>query len=224
MPSQYDVEFYKVFPLVDDYHDCVDVNQIDFKRHLKPAIALNKKVSMQDDGRPLIAEYFNGSTLIAKIYFYFILDSNSFMTRRTEDLVYIKNDDTEGLVIRIKDKTYDFSNPMDAARMLEERSQGRKTIIEQIKATTLAVLSAANPTLSTEQVIGIGLPFWDEQDIALQHFIGLGTTELLDNVTAIDLATTPHDWLNEEVSAGVTLKDYMIDKLTYTSATNHPEA
>lgn len=224
MPSPLDVEFFKVFDLVDDYHYGVDVNQIDFKRHLQLNIALNKALTMSADGRPLYAEYFYGSTLIAKIYFYFIIDTNGLMTRRTEELHYIKTDDSESDAIRIKDKTYNFANPTDFSLVIAERQEGRSNIINEIKAVLLLTLSAANPTFTIEEVVALGVVFFFEQDSNIYLFVDLGTSDFKDALAAIDLVTTEHDWLNIEVQSSYNLRDFMVDKLTYTSVSNHPDA
>lgn len=224
MPSEYDVSNYKILPHVNDDNDDVLINQVDFKRDLQSDVALNKKLTRSVDGRPKVAEYFYNDVLMAKIYFYFILDATGLITRRTEHLHYIKNDDSENSPITIKDKTYNFADPTDFAFVIKERQMGREAIIDEIKAVLLLTLSAANPTYTVEQVVGLGVPFFDEMDVAIKHFIDLGMPDFKDALLAIDLLTTDHDWLNIEVASDVDLRDYMVSKLTYTAVSNHPDA
>lgn len=204
-------------------------NSVDFKRHLKPPNALNKKVVRGVDGRPEKAEYFirdseGVETLACTINFYFILDANGLMSRRSEHLSYeLKAGGKTGPAV-IKDKFYDLATPSDMAIVINERKQGRNAIIDEIKAVLLGTLSAANPSFTTEQVLALGVPFWDEQEENVQHFTELGTSDFKDSVAAIDLGTTAHDWLNEEVQPGLNLRDYLVAKLTYTATSNHPDA
>ena len=224
MPNPFDVSNYKVLSLVNEDNDDVHINQVDFKRDLKSDVALQKELTRSADGRPLYAEYFHDGVLIAKIYFYFILDASGLITRRSEYLHYIKNDNSENSPIIIKDKTYNFASATDFSFVIKERQEGRQAIIDEIKAVLLLTLSNANPTFTVEQVIALGIPFFDEQDNNIKHFVELGTSEFKDALVAIDLVTTAHDWLNEEVAPSLNLRDYMVAKLTYTSASNHPDA
>ena len=224
MPSPLDVSFYRVSYLVNEDNSDVEINQVDFKRDLQSDVALNKKLTRNVDGRPLVAEYFYGVDLIAKIYFYFILSSSGLIVRRTEHLHYIKNDATESPPITIKDKSYSFADPTDFAFVIKERQMGRGAIIDEIKAVLLLVLSAANPQSTVEEVVGMGVAFFDEMDTNIKHFIDLGLSDFKDALLAIDLTATDHEWLNVEVAQSVDLRDYMVSKLTYTAESNHPDA
>jgi hypothetical protein len=198
-------------------------NSVDFKRHLKPEIALNKKVTRREDGRPDKAEYF--FDVAATINFYFIIDSDSgLVQRRTEELVYKKLDNTDSPKARIKDKIYDLNNSYDAAKVLEERRHGRALILDEIKATLLGVLSLANPNLTSTQVIGLGVQFFHDKEVLVNDFINLGTEDFKNDLANINLGTTTYTWLLVEISAGVNLRDYIVSRLTYTAETNHPEA
>jgi hypothetical protein len=203
-------------------------NSVDFKRHLVPSAALNKKVTKMADGRPEKAEYFldeNGQkVLMATIFFYFILDVNGLVSRRSEHLQYEKKQGGKTQAAVIKDKNYDFSNPFDAATVLGERQDGRSSIIAEIKATLLGVLSVANPNLSVLQIVSLGILFFDEKDDLIKHFIELGTEEFKTDLENINLNTTTYTWLLLEVAPSFNLRDYMVSKLTYTAESNHPDA
>jgi len=216
MTSEYDLDDYKISSLVDNMYNDFPCNMIDFKRHLQPDKALNKKITMGAEGRPIKSEYFNGSDKVAIIYFTFQEDANSgLVTDRKEELVYIKNDDTEGPRILIKHKIYDLTTVGDGVLAMEERVMGRTTIINEMKATILAILQTNNPTFTTIQCIGLVKPFWDENDQELRDFIDLGTSGFKDAVVAVDLNTTSYTWLSYLAAPGVTTKDYIIGKLTY---------
>lgn len=216
--------------VLDDRFRGYHFNSVDFKRHLVPEVALNKKVTRREDGRPEKAEYFikdgvNGDTLVATIYFYFDIDGGSgLLNRRSEHLVYKKKDGSNAPAAVIKDKFYDMQNQYDAAKMLEERRYGRELVIDEIKATLLGVLSAANPSLTTGQVIGLGVQFFNDKDNLIKNFIDLGTDEFKNDLAAIDLSVTTYTWILTEVSPGINLRDYMVNRLTYTATSNHPEA
>lgn len=204
-------------------------NSVDFKRHLVPEIALNKSVTRREDGRPEKAEYFikkeGGDVLVATINFYFVIDVDSgLISRRSEHLTYEKKSGGKTSEAVIKDKFYDMVNPYDAAKILEERRLARSLIIDEIKATLLGVLSLANPNLSTAQVIGLGVTFFNDKEDFINNFIELGTEDFKNDLININLSVTAYTWLLTEISAGVNLRDYMVSRLTYTATSNHPEA
>ena len=66
-----------------------------------------------------------------------------------------------------------------------------------------------------EQVTGTITPFWDEFKIMREKFYDLGDDAWRDAVTVIDLGTTPHTWLSTQVSATETIKDEIVNRLTY---------
>lgn len=206
-------------------------NAVDFKRHLKPPNALDKRTYKRTDGRPEKAEYFivrddETEVLVATVYFYFIINPEGVVTRRTEHLKYKRKNGNETDPIVIKNKVYNLLNKEDFTLAIEESEKGRKHIISEIKGVLLGRLTEENPTLTPKQVKALGKPFFNEQKTNIENFIELADEDFRDAVLAIDLNTTPHDWLSVEVvpSSGVTLKDYMVATLTYSAISNHPDA
>ena len=82
---------YRIVYLINKQFQKLPLENIDFKRHMLPNIALNKKVTMLPNGRPDKAEYYNGTDLVAEIRFEFI-DSSGLMIDRKEYLYYVKQD------------------------------------------------------------------------------------------------------------------------------------
>jgi len=212
--SEFDLDDYKIQDYVDDNFDDLPCNLVDFKRHLRADIALNKKSNMIANGRPEYAEYYQGEELIAKIYFEFVTTPSNLMLSRTEKLTYIKRDGSEGPLITIKHKEYDHSNLLDGSAVMFEREMARKSIMESIKAFLGGVLQQAL-TKTLPEVVLIIKPFWDEYAVHREDFVELGDHSFKDDVAAIDLATTPHTWLAIPIAEGVTVQDYIVNSLTY---------
>ena len=226
-------------PLLDVKFRKLNYNSIDFKRHLLPTVALNKKVLKRTDGAPHKSEYYvkgvhlntdknstyldDEDVLVAEIEFGYILgEDDKLQRRRTEYLRYRRADKWTGDII-IKDKVFDLSDLNDFAIVIEEREQGRKSLISEIKSMLLGVLSATNPTLSTKEVIALGLPFFVFYKDAINAFTEMGDDTFRDALTATDLGTTPYSWLGVPIAPSVTLRDYMVAKLTYEAETDHPD-
>lgn len=225
-PTGEDLE---IEPILEERFKKRHFNAVDFKRHLKPPNALNKKTEMETDGRPKKAKYYRRNedeteTLVATIDYLFSLDSNTgLVKRRTEQLKYKKKNGNYTPAATIKDKFYDLTDMNELSVVIEERRQGRKFLTSEIKAMLLTVLSLANPTFSTAQVVGIGKVFFTEFKQVIDDFEQMGDESFKDDVAAINIAND-YTWLAIEIGPGVSLQDYIVDKLTYTAVSNHPEA
>lgn len=227
MSSSLDINNFRVSGLIHEAYDDVLINMVDFKRHLKPEIALNKKTYKHPDGRPNHSKYYYGDLLIAQINYYFVIDDNNMISRRTEYLHYIDLNGELGPAIIIKDKYIDLTLPADAELAVLEREKSRHSMLASIKAVLLAVIQQYNPNLSSGECIEMGIPFWDDYLTEITHFEQLGTEEFKDALQALTLPSISYPWLSYEIdpinTPGVTLRDYMVSKLTYISTSNHPD-
>lgn len=221
MSSEWDTDNFKIKDLVDANFDDLPANLVDFKRHLKPEVALEKSVVMRPDGRPDKSLYYYNEVLIAIIHFYFIVDMHGLLSRRTEHLHYIKTDEAEGPAVTIKDKTY---NPDDIKFVIAEKEQARKGIVQDMEATILGVLTLAFPELTSEQVVEIGVTFSHALQQQRDDFVIYGLPYFKEAVAALDPADPGFEWLAVPLPGVGTLQDYIVGKLTYASTSNHPDA
>ena len=209
---------YKISPYVDVNFTDSRIHLVDFKRHLKADVALTKKTYRLPNGRPDKNEYYYNSVLMAKIYFIFETNENNLLTRRTEKLVYIKNDDTDGTEIIIKDKIYDITDVSDASLVVQERVIARTYIVDSLNIFILGVLGQYHPDKTQNELIMMVLPYWNDCESDRLLFIDLGLPNWKDSLGVIDLTNLPSDraWLGYVIDGnGTTVRDYAYNVLNY---------
>lgn len=229
MSSKFDLELYKIHDLADSMYDDLYANNFDFTKHLKPLMALNKKVEKRPDGRPIYTRHYLGDELYAKVTFMFIVNpTNSLVTERCVVLNYALKEAGPneeilfGPDIVIKHKIYDMKNTSDIQEVVHELESARIAVLSEIKGFCLGVISALQPEKSVGEIKVEVAPFWDETDLQRQHFIELGTP---DFKAAIAMGSPEaHPWLGLMFTAeGHTLQQYMLSVLTYDSTSSFPE-
>ncbi len=211
---------YRIDEHVEPTFDTHPINCIDFTLHLKPDIALNKVVTMLDNGRPGESKYYIGTELMAKICFEFV-DYNSLMVDKKLKLYYVKKDlgesgeDLFSQPVLIKHKIYDLTDAKDGSASVQERVDARGEIVSALKAHLSGVLMQSL-TLSMTEVIALITPFWHECELQRTDFIEFGSSSWKDYLDAIDLATTTYTFLSQPVdSLGNKMRDYMGAKLDF---------
>lgn len=211
----YNVRDYKINSIISPEYEGFDIQTIDFKRHLQPSIALEKVIEKGSNGRPIKAEYFYSGAKYAEIQFTFTTDTDNLLLTRKESLYYVLPDDSLGLEIVIKNKTYDHSIAGDGEIVVKERIQTRQAIVDSSKLTVVDTLEN-NLSYSMAQVLAEIKPFWDDYQQERWDFIELGASDWKDAVAAIDLGTTSYTWLNEVIpNTSTNLRDYIVSQLSY---------
>jgi len=209
---------YKISPYVDVNFTDDRIHLVDFKRHLQADVALVKKNHREANGRPTYNEYFYNDELMAKITFTFISNENNLLTQRSETLQYVKNDDSFGTEIVIKNKFYNLSDPSDAALVTQERICARTYIVDALNIFILGVLMNYHPDKTQNDVIEMMLMYWEECEISRKRFIDLGLPSWKNEIEAIDINDLPADctWFAYVINGeGTTVKDYAYNTLNY---------
>lgn len=215
----------KIYDLIDDQFKNYHESKIDFTKHLKPNIVLNKKVTMLKNGRPQKAEYFYNNEKICQIVFEFITDVYNFISERKEKLSYVKNNEELSAEYIIKHKIYDMNNFFDKSEVVEERAEGREYIMKEIKSVlsdTLAlyyyILPAPEFKKTPQQIWSIAGTFWTEYSSDIDSWFNTATDAFKTKVQN----ETNFEFLNFmvpiEISKEQTIKsirNYIIDRITY---------
>jgi hypothetical protein len=188
-------------------------SKIDFRRHLLPNVYFQKNVTMSPNGRPQKAMYYYEGVLIAEIEFTFQVNAFNFMTRRIEKLSYYKGSGEKSEQWLIADDIYDSNNPYHLGEMMKERSGARALILEGIKAFLNGVLAAYYvPQGKTyPEILGIAGDFWGVYSNDIDSWINVGSPKFTNNITTDTVFT----FLNVQISAGVTVRQYILDKVSY---------
>jgi len=216
MSSEWDVDNYKIMSLIDASMDDVMVNMLNFKTDLRPDIALEKSVFMQDDGRPFYKELKYQDVPYAIVNTFYKVDELGLLERKIKYLHYIKNDGTLSPAIVISDKRYGLG---DTPLVIDEKKQARHNILSKIKSDILLGLIWANPTLPHDDIIGMGVTFAHDTDQFQRDFEDYGYPFFREFVEAIDTTDPGYEWMETPVSSEENMKDYIVNSLTYTSAT-----
>ena len=116
-----------------------NISKIDFTMHLKDGVLLIKKVDMLANGRPSVAKYYwpsvSDNNLMCAIDFEFTDNAMKFMIDRKEKLKYYRQDGSFEGPFTIHQRSYDFTNIKEATESIQERTQARKNIIDENKAS-----------------------------------------------------------------------------------------
>jgi lysozyme family protein len=189
-------------------------SKIDFTKHLKNGVFLEKReVQMLKNGRPVKSIYYYGQQKVAEILFEFESDELNFMTRRTEKLGYFSKDGDIHEHWTISDEFFSGSNTYQHSKRLQERTAARQLIVDSLRADIdkfLTISAQQNPTMSSALSAMINA-FWVEYNPHLSAFINSGGTYLRTKFAT----DTTYPFLNSLVAPGVSVKAYIVDKLTY---------
>jgi hypothetical protein len=226
---------YRIIDLINGDFVTYPIENIDFVRHVKSGISLEKKVKMLNNGRPEKALYYYESELIAEIQFVFTTTPENLMIKREEVLYYYRKNDTKSNPILIKSKTFDLTDPYEGAKVLKERIDARVIIVENLKAFLSGVIMQATGQ-SLVPVINMIKPFWDECKTIREDFIELGVHDWKSYLLNIDISTTPYTFLAIPISQPaapiydedgevinqadvdkplITVRDYLVNKINY---------
>lgn len=188
-------------------------SKIDFRRHLLPGIYLQKNVIMLPNGRPQKAVYSYAGEPIAEIEFTFEVNAFNFMTRRVEKLSYYKMSGEISDQWLIADDYFDANNPYHLQEMMKERSTSRALILEEVKAFLNGVLAQFYiPQGKTyPEILGIAGDFWGAYSNDIDSWINVGSPKFSLNLTA----DTDFLFLDAEASPGVTVRQYVLNKISY---------
>lgn len=188
--------------------------KIDFTQHLKSGVNLEKRdVVMTKSGRPTLVRYYYQDVKIAELTFDFEVDGLNFMTRKIIRLGYFSIDDQVHDKYIIEDRKYNGTIAYQHQQQLEERTIGRQYIIDSLRADIDRMLTTAisqNPTASGVLSAMIN-SFWVEYNPHLSAFINAGGTYLRSKFAT----DKTYPFLNSPVAPGITVRMYIMDKLTY---------
>lgn len=131
---------YRILNQVNMCFRNLPIENVDFKRHTKANIALDKSErKFNSNGRPDYFIYTLDGVNYAKRLVEIVSNSETnFMEKRTEKLAYYREDDSLGNYFIIKDKNYILGKDTDL--IMEERILSRKKIINDVKGLVVGAL------------------------------------------------------------------------------------
>lgn len=190
-----------------------NLSKIDFRKHLKRDIYLEKDVSMSLDGRPSIAIYTHNGQNVAKIRFQFSFDAYYFLSERKEFLSYYYSDGTLSEEIAISSEAYNaLTSPYHMKKSQEERIMSRENIIQMLKGKIqIFILQAAAATsLETMMpIINSVSAFFKKYDSSYRTWLEAGAGDFIQVITDdVEFA-----FLDATVAPDITIRMYVIASL-----------
>ena len=203
----------RVIDYVSDNFLNLHPSKIDFRRHLKENIYLQKSVTTLPNGRPVFSNYTYEGVLIAEIEFIFEVNQFNFMTRRTEKLSYYKRNGEKSEQWIIADDSYNANDPYHLREMMKERSEARSMIIEEIKAMSNGVLASyyIPQGKSYGEILVIAGDFWGKYSTSINAWINVGSPKFSQEISV----DSEFPFLDVLISPTVTARQYILSKLTY---------
>ena len=206
-------EVLRVMNLVEESFVNLHPSKVDFRRHLKPNVYLQKNTIMLPNGRPDKALYSFEGEDVAEIKFSFQVDNFNFMTRRTETLFYFKKNGQKSEGWIISDELFDRSKPSHLRAIMEERTQARSQIFAEIKAFLNGFLASYYvPQGKTyEDILVIAGSFWVKYSAAIDAWINVASPQFKSEL----LADNEFGFLTLQVDAENDVRSWILEKLTY---------
>lgn len=209
----------RIFDLVHNDFRFNDPSKIDFTIHLKNGVLLKKETEMIKNGRPLIARYYHPTTndMVAEIKFVFIDNAYKFMAQREEWLGYYNHAGIITEYYLIHKRTYDFTKLDQATESMQERVTARNTIIQGLKIVINSFLvqyhvaQGNSVSTSAAKAIVTGGTFFNNYRNNISDFIEVASGSFKTNV----LADTTFPWLDNPIAPGVSVRAYIVDRITY---------
>jgi hypothetical protein len=215
-------DVFRIYDLVDPRFVDLAPHLIDFRRHLKEGLSLQKDVVFAKNKRPLYANYTyvygeNPPIFVARLRWTFEDNAQGLMTRRVEEISYVQNGegDVLGPYFTKLDQSFNIvASEYHRAQVLQERVQARQAILEDVKLVVMNVLTTAMPDAPIQDVYNVGGAFWREHSNALDSFVQVSDQTFRDvELPAASSVTYP--WLEAEIAPSITLRAWIIDRLTY---------
>lgn len=188
-------------------------SKIDFRRHLKPEVTLNKKPYYLANGREDKTIYTHQGVPIAVIAIEYETNLMNFITRRKKKLGYYNNAGEIEEYFLLEDQVYDLNDPVFQAEAVRERTDGRGFIMDQIRGFINGILAQKYIPMGKtyQEILDIAGQFWQEYSVDIDDWIKTGSSNLKNKITT----DTQFDFLEYAFQGPLTVRTYIISKLSY---------
>ena len=205
----------RISSIIDDSFSTLPIDKIDFRRHLKEGIYLNKVVVMLKNGRPSYCTYEYDGTTYVRIRFEFTHNSFNLVTNKKTWLgFYNANGDVLHEYI-LTDETTDLSTLYGLQKAVNERYQARSYIFDEIKSYVNAVILQVytQQGKSYEEVLAAGGNFWKDYSTEISSWCHIGGTSIISDKISTE---TKYEFLDLPSGySDMTLREWIINRITY---------
>lgn len=200
--------------IVDSRFSDLPPSKIDFRRHLQEGVYLDKTVTMAKNGRPVHCEYsYNGTTYV-RVRFEFTTNAYNLLINKKTYLGYYNVIGTITTEYLLTDESNDISAIYGLQKAVSERYKARQYIFDEIKSFVNAVVLQAYLGIGKthSEVLADGAAFWREYSTTIDSWCHIGDSAIIIDKLNADTNTI---FLGIECAPGITLKDWIVDRLTY---------
>lgn len=204
----------RINSIIDDSFTYLRPEKLDFRRHLKNGVYLNKIVTMLDNGRPDYCLYDYEGELYARVRFEFEVNPYNLLVSKKSYLGYHNlNGDITVEYILTEEKN-DLNSLYGLQKAVKERYSARKYIFDEIKSyVNVILLMNFSSTMTYEEILMQGSLFWRDYSTAIDSWCNIGGTSIMTDKLNAD---TVYAFLDLPVNAqGVTLRQWIIHRITY---------
>lgn len=200
--------------IIDSRFSDLPPSKIDFRRHLQDGVYLNKRVTMSKNGRPVDCIYHYDGIDYAKVRFEFTTNPFNLLINKKTYLGYYN---ALGIITQeylLTDESNDISELYGLQKAVTERYKARQYIFDEIKSFVNAVVLQAYMSIGRtyQEVLTDGSAFWKEYSSTIDSWCHIGDSQIIINKITADTTTA---FLDTEYTSGVTLRAWIIDRLTY---------
>lgn len=205
----------RITSTIDDNFINLPADKIDFRRHLKQGIYLNKIVTMLKNGRPNYCIYEANEVEYARIRFEFVTNVFNLVENKKSYLGFFDSNGNISQEYLLTDEINDLGTIYGLQKAVKERYKAREYIFDEIKsyinAVILQVYTQQGKTY--EEVLTDGGNFWRDYSPEISSWCHIGgASTITDKLNA----ETNYDFLDlPSGHQSMTIRQWIIDRITY---------
>lgn len=205
----------RITSIIDDNFINLPAAKIDFRRHLKQGMYLNKIVTMLKNGRPDYCIYEADEVAYARIRFEFTTNTFNLVENKKSYLGFFDSNGNISQEYLLTDEVNDLTSLYGLQKAVKERYGAREYIFDEIKSYTNAIILQVytQQGKTYEQVLLAGGSFWRDYSAEISSWCHIGGASIITDKLN---AETNYDFL--DLPSGhpdMTIRQWIIDRITY---------
>lgn len=205
----------RITTIIDDNFINLPADKIDFRRHLKQGIYLNKIVTMLKNGRPNYCIYEADEVEYARIRFEFVTNAFNLVENKKTYLGFFDSNGNISQEYLLTDQVNDLASLYGLQKAVKERYKARAFIFDEIKSYINAIILQVymQQGKTYEEVLQDGGSFWRDYSAEINSWCHIGgvsiITTKLNTEANYDFLDLPSGHLN------MTIRQWIVDRITY---------
>ena len=205
----------RITSIIDDNFINLPADKIDFRRHLKQGVYLNKVVTMLKNGRPNYCIYEANEVEYARIRFEFVTNAFNLVENKKSYLGFFDSNGNISQEYLLTDEINDLGTIYGLQKAVKERYKAREYIFDEIKSYINAIILQVymQQGKTYEQVLLEGGSFWRDYSTEISSWCHIGGVSIITDKLTAD---TNYDFLDlPSGHQSMTIRQWIIDRITY---------